>query len=188
MENDGGTWLHEDIALDFAQWLSVDFRLWCNDRIKELLRTGVATVSNDDEVIARAMQVLNQRLEAARIEKERLQVQNAIQSEQLKLCAPKIEYYEQVLQSKSTYTTTQIAKSLGMSAETLNKQLKAKGVQFYQSGQWLLTSKHQGKGYTATRTYIWTNKFGETGSSSLTVWTERGREFILNLFRNFQNN
>lgn len=35
-----GTWLHEDIAIDFAQWLSVDFRLWVNDRIKELLRTG----------------------------------------------------------------------------------------------------------------------------------------------------
>ena len=34
-ENGGGTWMHEDVALDFAQWLSVDFRLWCNDRIKE---------------------------------------------------------------------------------------------------------------------------------------------------------
>ncbi len=32
-----GTWLHEDVALDFAQWLSIDFRLWCNDRIKEIL-------------------------------------------------------------------------------------------------------------------------------------------------------
>ena len=37
-----GTWLHEDIALDFAQWLSVDFRLWGLDRIKDLLRTGAA--------------------------------------------------------------------------------------------------------------------------------------------------
>ena len=30
----------EDLALDFAQWLSVDFKLWCNDRIKELLTIG----------------------------------------------------------------------------------------------------------------------------------------------------
>lgn len=29
----GGTWMHEDLALDFAQWLSVDFKLWCSDRI-----------------------------------------------------------------------------------------------------------------------------------------------------------
>lgn len=27
-QNGGGTWMHEDVALDFAQWLSVDFRLW----------------------------------------------------------------------------------------------------------------------------------------------------------------
>jgi hypothetical protein len=45
-ENGGGTWLHEDVAIDFAQWLSVDFRLWCNDRIKELLRAG-SSVRND---------------------------------------------------------------------------------------------------------------------------------------------
>lgn len=35
--NNQGTWLHEDLALIFAQWLSPDFYLWCNDRIKELL-------------------------------------------------------------------------------------------------------------------------------------------------------
>lgn len=35
-----GTWLHEDLALIFAQWLSPKFYLWCNDRIKELLRKG----------------------------------------------------------------------------------------------------------------------------------------------------
>ena len=29
----GGTWMCEDLALDFAQWLSVDFKLWCNDKI-----------------------------------------------------------------------------------------------------------------------------------------------------------
>ena len=27
-----GTWMHEDIALPFAQWLSPEFYIWCNDR------------------------------------------------------------------------------------------------------------------------------------------------------------
>ena len=31
-----GTWLHEDLALPFAQWLSPKFYIWCNDHIKEL--------------------------------------------------------------------------------------------------------------------------------------------------------
>ncbi len=33
-----GTWMHEDIALEFARWLSPKFAIWCNDRIKENLR------------------------------------------------------------------------------------------------------------------------------------------------------
>ena len=43
-----GTWLHEDVALDFAQWLSIDFKLWCNDHIKELLLTGETEIARDD--------------------------------------------------------------------------------------------------------------------------------------------
>ena len=58
-----GTWMHEDVALEFARWLSPAFAIWCNDRIKELLTTGVTTVSNDDEAIAYAMTVLQKRLE-----------------------------------------------------------------------------------------------------------------------------
>nr|DAM88019.1 MAG TPA: KilA protein [Caudoviricetes sp.] len=72
-----GTWMHEDVALEFARWLSPAFAIWCNDRIKELLKTGVTTVSNDDEAIAYAMQVLNRRLEQAKAEKQQLEQQNA---------------------------------------------------------------------------------------------------------------
>lgn len=32
-----GTWMHEDVALEFARWLSPKFAIWCNRRIKELL-------------------------------------------------------------------------------------------------------------------------------------------------------
>ncbi|MBE6246339.1 MAG: KilA-N domain-containing protein [Bacteroidales bacterium] len=35
-----GTFLNEDLALLFAQWLSPSFYIWCNDRIKELLLMG----------------------------------------------------------------------------------------------------------------------------------------------------
>ena len=32
-----GTWLHEELALIFAQWLSPEFYLACNSKLKELL-------------------------------------------------------------------------------------------------------------------------------------------------------
>ena len=39
-QSEQGTWLHEDLAIEFARWLSPVFAVWCNDRIKELLTTG----------------------------------------------------------------------------------------------------------------------------------------------------
>ena len=180
----GGTWFDEDIALDFAQWLSVDFRLWCNDRIKELLKTGVTTVSNDDEAIVYAMQVLHRRLEESKAEKERLEQQNQLQSEQLKLAAPKIQYVDNVLRSVNTYTVTQLAKELGFtSGEALNKKLKEMRVQYKQSGQWLLYTDYSGKGYTKTKTESFTRNDGSIGTNTYTVWTEVGRAFLHSLFK-----
>ena len=105
----------------------------------------------------------------------------ADQAKQLELQAPKVKYHDEVLTSVNTYTTTQIAKELGMSAVKLNKELKQLGVQFKQRGQWLLKAKYQDKGYTDTETVTFTRSGGETDSNMKTVWTEKGREFIHDL-------
>ena len=182
-ENGGGTWMHEDLALDFAQWLSVDFRLWCNDRIKELMRTGVTTVSNDDEAIAYAMQVLNKRLEKARQEKAMLEQQNNLLTNEIKQAAPKVQYVDNVLQSPNTYTSTQMAKELNMrTADQLHKKLTEKGIMFRQSGQWMLTARYCEKGYTKNRTTVYTCSDGSQGTNTITVWTETGRAFLHKVF------
>lgn len=36
--NNGGTWLHPKLAVPFAQWLDIDFALWCYEQIDHLLR------------------------------------------------------------------------------------------------------------------------------------------------------
>jgi phage antirepressor YoqD-like protein len=95
---------------------------------------------------------------------------------------PKVDYYENVLKSKNTYTTTLIAKELGMTAITLNKELVKLGIQFKQRGTWVLYKDHQNKGYTTTETYQYTNKEGESCTKMQTVWTEKGRKFINGIF------
>lgn len=178
-----GTWGHRLVAIRVAQKLNPALAVWVDMRIEELLTTGVTTVSNDDEAIAYAMTVLNKRLEAARAEKERLEVENQLQSEQLKLAAPKVQYVDEVLQSSQTYTSTQVAKELGMrEAEQLHKVLKSKGIMFKQSGQWMLTAKYSEKGYTKPRTVTFPRSDGSQGSNTITVWTERGRAFLHHLF------
>ena len=101
-----------------------------------------------------------------------------LQESQLKISAPKVEYYDEVLQSNSTYTTNQIAKELGMSAIGLNAELSSLGIQYKQSGTWLLYSKYQNKGYTKTKTHSFTDNHGKIQTSMATVWTESGRLFI----------
>lgn len=179
--NNPGTWMHEDVALEFARWLSPSFAIWCNDRIKELLQHGITAtqptleqiISNPDLVIKLATQ-----LKQERAEKEELEQQAINQSEQLKVAAPKVQYVDIVLQSVNTYTTTQIAKELGMDAIKLHKQLTEKKVMFKQSDMWMLTAKHQNKGYTKTRTQQFTRSDGSIGTNTYTVWTERGRAFL----------
>lgn len=116
-------------------------------------------------------------------EKERLQIQNELQQEELKKQAPKVAYYNEVLQSQSTYNTNQIAKELGMSAVTLNKKLHDLGVQYKQNGTWLLYHRYQNKGYTKTQTYTFADSNGNTQTNMQTVWTEEGRLFIHDILK-----
>lgn len=182
VENGIGTWAHQKIALRVAQKLSPDFAIWVDTRLEELITTGVTTVNNDDEVIARAMAVLQRRLEA---NKQQLQMARGTieqQQEEIKQLQPKADYTDEVLQSTSTFTATQIAKEFGMSAVTLNAKLRQLGVQFYQSGQWMLTAKYQGKGYTDMRIAKYVDsRTDEVKTSQSLVWTERGRLFISTL-------
>lgn len=174
-----GTWAHQKVALRVAQKLSSDFAVWVDTKLEELLTTGVTTVSNEDEVIAQAMSVLQKRLEAS---KQRLQITESERDhykEEVQYLAPKAQYADEVLQSTSTFTTTQIAKDLGMSAIVLNKKLKDAGIQFFQSGQWFLTAKYHNKGYTDMRVTKYIDRqANEIKTNQTMVWTERGRLFI----------
>jgi len=164
--NGVGTWMHEDVALEFARWLSPHFAIWCNDKIKELLVNGQTAMgsTNEDQAILQAMNILQHR------------VNN--QKEQLQLQAPKVNYFDEVLQSESTYTINQIAKELGLSAIGLNQVLAVLGVQYKQNGTWLLYHKYQNRGFTKTKTYTYTGTDERVRTRMQTVWTEKGRLFI----------
>lgn len=119
-----------------------------------------------------------QKLKTERAEKERLKYQNELQEAEIMKAVPKVQYFEQVLQSNSTYNTNQIAKELGMSAIGLNNELNNLGIQYKQAGTWLLYAKYQDKGYTKTKTHSFTDNHGNQQTSMSTVWTEKGRLFI----------
>ena len=174
----GGTWANQKVALRVAQKLSPEFAVWVDTKLEELLTTGVATVSNEDEVIEQAMAVLRRRLEAKQQQVQMLEGEKEIYQQEIKILEPKATYTDEVLQSKTTYTLTQVAHDLGMrSVFEFTAWLKNKGILFYQSNQWQPTAKVAGKHYFATRTakYI---KDGAVCSSLSTVVTELGRAWL----------
>ena len=192
-----GTWMHEDVAMEFARWLSPAFAIWCNDRIKELLQYGMTAtqptleqmINNPDLVISLATQLKNEREEKARLQAETEQQQATIelQEKEIKQAAPKVNYYDTHLQSVNTLTSTQVTKQIGMVAEKLHKKLNEAGIIFYQSGQWLLYSPYSAWKLHDTRTNTFTRSDGSTGTNSYTVWTEKGRRFIIALYENGWN-
>ena len=122
--NGGGTWLHEDVALDFAQWLSVDFRLWCNDRIKELLKHGMTAtqptleqiVDNPDLVIELAVKLKTERAEKARLEQERKMLNNKLEQQ-----APKVAFANAIEASKSSCLVGELAKIITQNGYTIGQ-------------------------------------------------------------------
>ena len=140
-------------------------------------------LKNDDYIVARSQEILHNRLQKAEKQLELAQETITTQSEQLKLQAPKVKYVDEVLQSVNTYTSTQMSKELGLrEAEQLHKILKEKGIMFKQSGQWMLTAKYCEHGYTKPRTHQFTRNDGSVGTSTTTVWTEKGRAFLHKVF------
>lgn len=133
-KSEQGTWMHEDVALVFAQWLSPEFYVWCNDRIKELLTTGITAtedmieqiLNNPDMGIALLTKLKEER--AARKEAEQ-----------------KVAI---LTHTNKTYTITEIAKELGLeSAIKLNKMLEERGVQYKVNKTWVPYSDFASRGW-----------------------------------------
>lgn len=105
--------------------------------------------------------------------------EETLRQEQAKLIEeqqPKVEYYKDVMNVENGLTVTNIAKSFGMSARSLNKILETEKVQYKRGNQWYLYSSYQNKGYTLDRTYL-----QDTMTLHSTLWTEKGKEFIYEL-------
>lgn len=172
-----GTWFHEDVALEFSRWLSPQFSIWCNDRIKELMRYGMtATTQTIDSILAYPENAIKL-LTALKDERKKVSELESKLNNQ----APKVEYANNILLSERTYTTTEIARLLNMSACKLNRLLSEKGVLYRQQNQWLLSPAFQTKGYITTKALCYNKKDGRISNMFTTVWTDAGKHFICNL-------
>ncbi len=147
-------------------------------------------LSDPDLIIKLAIQLKEERKQKALLQEQNHVYQSEhrrlvrLQHEQVELLevqAPKVEYADNILNSATTYTTTQIAKELGLSAQHLNFTLKSHGVIEKKGGIWTATDTYVGKGYLTVKSYPYRGSSARERTNFGTVWTEAGRMFIHSL-------
>ncbi len=158
------------------------FTDWVTSEVLPTIRKHGAylTPSAIEEVLTNPDTIIRiaQQLKSEQTRRKAAEVTAHIQGEILKKNAPKVNYYEAVMQSDTLICTNIIAKELGLSALTLNRALNRLGVIYRNGTTWVLYNKHQGKGYTGTKTHHYTNSQGLPATQIHTYWTEKGRQFI----------
>ena len=159
--------------LDSAQ----KFKHWVTSVVlPQIRKTGGFVPLNesdtDEDIRRRTEEVLKATLE----QKDKLIAEQETEIDRL---LPKALYADSVLESISCYTTTQIAKELGMTAQELNRWLCAERIQYYQSGQYMLYAEYAHRGLAKSRTHYDLFVGRDTVLTRMyLVWTEKGREFI----------
>lgn len=203
----GETWfLTEDglyeVLMQSRKPIAKQFKKGVKAILHEIRTKGgyIATTQNDTPatILARAMKVADKVIaehekrikeleEQGRYQEiviEQKDAQIDAQDKQIKIAAPKAEYYDNTLASTTCITTTQVADDLHITARTLNAKLKDLGIIYSQSGQWHLKMPYKGWNLAGTRTYNYQSSNGETLTSTTLVWNQRGKRFIIALYNN----
>lgn len=183
-----GTWMHEDVALEFARWLSPAFAIWCNDRIKELLQIGFTATQPTIEQLVESPDLIIEvasKLKMLRQQNTEQQKQIAIQNRQIDSLTTEVvelqkktDYIEVILSSKETVTITQIAQDYGMSAKAFNKVLADLKIQRKVNKQWILYTPYLNMGFVHSKTIQITHHNGTIGTVQHTEWRQKGRLFL----------
>lgn len=203
----GDTWfLTEDglyeVLMSSRKPIAKQFKKGVKKILHEIRTKGgyIATTQNDTPatILARAMKVADEVIaehekrikeleEQGRHQEiviEQKDAQIDAQDKQIKIAAPKAEYYDNTLASTTCITTTQVADDLHITARSLNAKLKELGIIYSQSGQWHLKMPYKGWNLAGTRTYNYQSSNGEISTSTTLVWNQRGKRFIIALYNN----
>ncbi len=157
------------------------FKRWITHEVIPSIRRNGGYIAgqdslSDDELIARALVVAQNKIR----DRDNL---IAKQEQIIGELAPHANYCKTILDNHGLVSITQIAKDYGMSGSKMNRLLSERGIQYKQSKQWLLYSKHHGKGWTHSKTINITRSDGSPDIVMETKWTQLGRLAIYELLK-----
>ncbi|MCT3072551.1 phage repressor protein/antirepressor Ant [Leuconostoc citreum] len=163
------------------------FKKWVTSEVLPAIRKHGAYLTDQkiEEVLTSPDTIIRlaTELKEERQAKLVLKQQNSVLLQQNNELKPKADYTDLILSNKTLVTITFIAKDYGMSGSAMNKLLHDLGVQYNQSGVWLLYAKHQKKGWTQSETTEVVKKDGTKKLVMNTKWTQKGRLGLYNLLK-----
>ena len=166
------------LTIDMAKQLCMIQRTEIGKRCREYFINLEKQWNSPDAVMARALQIADQKLELAKQQNGNLIETTAVQTKQIEEMKPKATYCDMVLQSAGLMPITTIAKDYGKSAKWLNKWLHEHGIQYKLGKVWLLYQKYADRGYVKSKTFTVLDENGDSIAKPNTQWTQRGRMFI----------
>ena len=170
--------IDHQLTIDMAKQLCMIQRTEIGKRCREYFINLEKQWNSPDAVMARALQIADQKLELAKQQNGSLIETTAVQAKQIEEMKPKATYCDMVLQSAGLMPITTIAKDYGKSAKWLNKWLHEHGIQYKQGQIWLLYQKYADRGYMKSKTHTVFDKNGEPTAKVHSYWTQQGRIFI----------
>lgn len=168
------------ISVDMAKQIGMLQRNDKGKQCREYFLQIEKAWNSPEAIMSRALQLANQRLARLTRQRQEDQATIAVQVQQIAELQPKASYTDLVLSCQDAVNISVIAKDYGWSAQKMNEYLNKKGIQFKQSGIWLLYQKYAPEGYTKTNTTVQIDKHGKEHTHVHTKWTQKGRLFIYN--------
>lgn len=154
------------------------FETWIFDEVLPSIRKHGAYLTPDkiEEVLTNPDTII--RL-ATELKQEREAKQKALVAleqinKELEEAKPKLTYYDTILNSVGTMTSSQIGADYGMSAIKLNRILNEQKLIKKVNNQWILYAKYQNQGLTESKTFD-VEHGSIVGSYVSTRWTQKGR-------------
>lgn len=126
-----GTWLHPDLALECARWLSPKFAIWCNRVIRKILSGEEAPGFQIPKTLSEALRLAGQQAAEA----ERLALENASMR-------PKAEFVDNYVSANGNKSFRQVVKLLGANERRFREFLEQEKIMYRLGGEWMPYQQH----------------------------------------------
>ena len=171
------------LSVDMAKHICLMSRTEKGKECRQYLIDLEKAWNTPEQVFARALKMADQTIAKLKGSVETLTAEVSVKNQIIGELKPKADYYDEILKNPGLVTITQIAKDYGMSGKKMNDILHDLGIQYKQSGQWLLYDKYSKNGYTHSETVDIVRSDGRRDVKMNTKWKQKGRIFLYNMLK-----